>query len=191
MDIQDAILSRRTIRLFQQKNVPTDALRDLIDAARVTSCAANAQTLRFIVAQSPALVAQIFPCTAWAALVKPHRTPLPGVSSPTAFIAVIAPAQDKPINHADAGAAIQSMQLAATAHGLGCCWMGAIDRPKLAHILQLPDDKQVLYLLAIGFPAESPNSIDVSANDSVAYYLDDNNQLHVPKLRLEDVSDWR
>jgi len=191
MNIQEALKNRRTVRLYQQKNVPDSDLADMIDAARVTSCASNLQQLRYIVIRDAKLVKEIFPLTAWANLVQPRRTPEWGITAPRCFIAVIASATANQVIYADAGAAIQSMQLMAWSKGLGCCWLGSIQRDQLKTLLELPHDKQVLYLVAVGYPAEKPVSEDVPADKSVFYYLDDQKCLRVPKIRLEDVATWR
>ena len=91
MIIEEALLKRRTIRLYQQKPVPKEDLRFMIDAARQTSCASNLQRLRFVVVTTPSTVQEMLAKTAWAALVKPRRTPVSGVTGPAAFIAVTVP----------------------------------------------------------------------------------------------------
>ncbi len=191
MEVKEALKNRRTVRLYQQKNVPDSDLAEMIDAARVTSCASNLQQLRYIVIRDSKLVKEIFPLTAWANLVRPSRTPESGISAPRCFIAVIASASANQVIYADAGAAIQSMQLMAWSKGLGCCWLGSIQRDKLKILVELPDDKQVLYLVAVGYPAEKPVAEDVPDGKSVFYYLDEQKCLHIPKIRLEDVATWR
>ncbi len=191
MEVKEALKERRTVRLFQQKNVTDSDLSDMIDAARVTSCASNLQQLRYIVIRDSKLVKDIFPLTAWANLVRPSRTPEWGISAPRCFIAVIASATANQVIYADAGAAIQSMQLMAWSKGLGSCWLGSIQRDKLKILLKLPDDKQVLYLVAVGYPDEKPIAEDVQEGKSVFYYLDEQQRLHIPKIRMEDVAIWR
>lgn len=191
MDIEDALKARRTIRLYKQEAVKDEDLRAMVDAARLTSCAANLQRLRFIIARTSKVVEDILENTAWAALVKPRRTPVFGETAPAAFIAITAPADASPILHADAGAAIQSMQLLAWNRGLGCCWIGSVNRETVKTILNVPADMQILYLLAVGIPAENPCSQDVRKGESIEYYLDDENRLHVPKLSVDDVSEWK
>ena len=129
--------------------------------------------------------------TAWAALVKPRRTPIAGDTGPAAFIAVTVPADANHIVAADAGAAIQSMQLAAWSRGLGCCWIASIDKAAMKQILQVPEGREVLFVVSVGYPAETPCSEDVHSVDQLAYYLDEGNRLHVPKLALEEISVWR
>ena len=190
MTILEALKARRTIRLFKQASVSSDDLRDMLDAARQTSCACNGQLLRYVVVKSSDDVKNVFEQTAWAGLVKPRRTPVWGVSAPAAFIAVVGPKDANSMTYSDAGAAIQSMQMAAFEKGLGCCWLGAINREKLHGILGLQETQQVLFLLAIGVPAEQPVSEDITNPEDVKYYLDANNQLHIPKLTVDAIAKW-
>ena len=190
MSILEALKARRTIRLFKQASVSSDDLRDMLDAARQTSCACNGQLLRYVVVKSSDDVKNVFEQTAWAGLVKPRRTPVWGVSAPAAFIAVVGPKDANSMTYADAGAAIQSMQIAADEKGLGCCWLGAINREKLHGLLGLQEKQEVFFLLAVGVPAEQPVSEDISDPKDVKYYLDDNNQLHVPKLTVDAITKW-
>lgn len=189
--VDDVVRGRRTIRLFQQKSVSEADLRAMLNGARVTCSGGNQQPLRYLVIREPAMAEKVFAQTAWAYLVRPRRTPVWGVSAPQTFIAVLGSGDGAPLLHANAGAAIQSMQLVAWARGLGCCWLGAIQRETLHDVLQLPSGQQVLYLLAVGYPAEDPVTEDVSERESHAYYVDAENRLHVPKLRFDDVVQWR
>ena len=191
MTITEALNARRTIRLFQQLPVRREDLTALLEAARVTSCAGNQQRLRYTVVTEPALAERLFALTAYGALVRPRRSPVWGVSAPTAFIVVTAPAPATTLAYADAGAAIQSIQLAATERGLGCCWLGAIHRADIQALLQLPPESDVLFVVAVGHPAEHPVQEDTDDPEAVQYYLDDHDTLHVPKLTLQQLVDWR
>ncbi len=191
MELEQIVRSRRTIRRYLQKPVPERELRRLLEFARLTSCGGNRQLLRFIVARTPELVQKLFAITAWAGLVRPRRTPEWGVSAPLCFIAVTAPREGGEILHADAGAAIQTMQLAAADRGLGCCWLGAFDHGAADRLLELPPERKTLYLLAAGYPGEAPVSETTEDPAQVAYYLDDKDVLHVPKLSVDALADWR
>ena len=190
MDFSE-ILQRRTIRFFEQRPVPESAFRQLIDAARRASCGANTQQLRYQVIRDPELVAAIFPFTAYAARVKPGRDPIPGKTAPPAFIAVLATPPDRKTLHADAGAAIQSIEFAAWNLGIGCCWIGAFQEPEVRRVLALPDDRLLLYLVAVGYPAEQPVMEDIPENGNVAYYLDEARVLHVPKFTVDAITTGR
>lgn len=188
--LKSLIESRRTIRLFQQQPIPDDTLAELIDLARQVPSAANLQQLRYVICRTPEVVSKIFPLTGWAKLVSPKRTPEAGKTAPTAFIAVLGPAKSPAFLHADAGAAILAILLGAKEAGLGACWLGSFDQAKTAEIVGCNDKQAVLYLIALGYPAESPRKINVTEGDSVAYFIDDNGTLTVPKLTAESITRW-
>ncbi len=190
MELKSAMTARRTIRRFLQQPVSDEQLSGLIDLARRASCAGNLQRLRYIVIRTPELVHAVFNHTAWGALVRPRRNPVWGESAPPAFIAVTAPAGLPPVIHADAGAAIQTIQLAACAEGLGCCWLGAFDRTAVTELLEPGPETEILYLVAIGHPGEAPVE-ELAAGGNVKYYLDAADVLHVPKLGTDALVTWR
>ena len=193
MELEQALMERRTVRRYTQTNIPDDELFFLIDAARRASCARNDQRLRYVVIRTPELVNAIFPHTAWAGAVTPKRNPVPGHSAPTAFIAVTGAAAeaDSPLLQTDCGAAIQTIQLAAWGKGIGCCWLGSIDRKEIHTLLELPSDTAILYLIALGYAAEKPVSEDIDDPGKVKYYLDDQDLLHVPKLSVKSLTVWK
>lgn len=191
MELSAAIHGRRTVRRFKQVQIKETELRAMLDAARLASSGGNIQPLRYIVIQTPPLVARIFANTAWGGLVRPRRNPEPGKTAPMTFIAVVSSRDGSNILHADAGAAIQSMTLAAYSLGIGCCWLGAFKRENVDMILELPQDSTVIYLLAAGYPDEFPVQEDIGAGISVNYYLDDNDVLHVPKFTVDAITQWR
>ena len=193
MELEQALKERRTVRRFTQTPIPEEELRSLIDAARLASCGRNDQRLRYIVVRTPEVVNTLFTCTAWAGSVAPRRNPVPGVSSPTAFIVVVGKTDvaQTPLLQADCGAAVQTIQLAAWGKGIGCCWMGAIDRQKIHDLLEMPNEDAVLYVIALGYAAEKPVSEDIDDPQKVKYYLDDADLLHVPKLTVDAITSWK
>ena len=192
MDFTKLLKRRCTVRRFEQRPVSDEDLRFLLEAARNASSGANQQPLRYIVVRTPGLSEAILPLTAWAALVTPRRIPVAGVSAPPAWIAVHAPSgRSAESVLPDAGAAVQSMEFAAVERGLGCCWLGAIQREKIAELLALPQDRKLLYLVAVGYPAEEPLHEDAAVGGSLAYYLDDADTLHIPKVPLAEVAVWK
>ena len=185
------VIARRTIRLFSQQPIPDDQIRQLLELARISPAASNLQRLRYIVCRTKQVVDQIFPHTGWAGLVKPRRTPVLGETSPTAFIAVLAPENANAIVHADAGAAIMAILLGAQAAGLGACWLGSFNQQEVRQIINIPEGMTILYLVALGYPAEQPIRIDVSSKDKVAYFINDDGVLTVPKLTVDAITQWR
>lgn len=77
------------------------------------------------------------------------------------------------------------MMLGAVEEGLATCWLGAINRDAISEILNLPQSLQLLYLLAVGYPAQTSRAIDIT--DSVKYFEDSSGAINVPKRKLEDI----
>lgn len=190
MELQKALIERRTIRLYKQREVSKEALTYLVDMGRRAACAANNQVLRYCIVRTPSLAQAVFEHTAWAAYVKPHRTPIWGKTAPQYFIAITAPKHGNNSTQVNAGAAIQTMLLAAHEIGLGTCWIGAFKRDEVQKILATPDDREILYLLAVGYSNECPVSEDIKNGDDMKYYLDENDRLHVPKICAGDLIEW-
>ena len=56
----------------------------------------------------------------------------------------------------DAGVASQTFCLAAHEQGIGSVIMGIFDQDTIESLLQLPEDRELVALIPIGYPAESP-----------------------------------
>ena len=189
MSVYDVAMRRRTIRLFQQRPVPRELLTVMVDVARVAPSGANMQPLRFVVVDEPELCERVFAQTAWAGHVAPRRTPGPG-HRPTAYVAVLIDRRVRATGgEHDAGAAMMSMILTAAEAGVGACWIGSLQRARLAEILGIPADLAIDSVLALGYPAEQPVADECTGD--TRYWLDADDVLHVPKHRLADVMHWQ
>jgi len=56
----------------------------------------------------------------------------------------------------DVAIAIDHLTLAATALGLGTCWIGKFDADEVKRILNIPQNIIVVELLLLGYPSDSP-----------------------------------
>ncbi len=68
MDIMEFLKTRRTYRRFEQKPVEPAIAREIMEAARIASCGANRQTLKYVLVQSPEMVAKMQPLVHWGRL---------------------------------------------------------------------------------------------------------------------------
>ena len=57
----------------------------------------------------------------------------------------------------DTAIVLEHIVLQAVELGLGTCWIGAFQENEIKNILKIPEDKKVVALLIIGYPAESPS----------------------------------
>ena len=184
MNVYDLIMTRRTIRKFTQKPIERDLMVKLIDAARMAPTAANAQPLSFGIITEKGLCDQIFPLLGWARYLNGTYTPTES-ERPTAYIAVFIDGEKSNFTETAAGSAVENLLLMAHSQGLGSCWLGAVDRVKVLELLGTPENKQLLYIIALGYPSESPGVVDYT--DDIKYYLDEQKVLQVPKKTFKDV----
>lgn len=186
MDIMEFLKTRRTYRRFEQKPVEPAIAREIMEAARIASCGANRQTLKYVLVQSPEMVAKMQPLVHWAAYLPAEQGQPKPDETPVLFVAVCQDESLPGCNDTDTGLALANMADAAWAHGVGSCIMGAIDRPALTELLVLPEGLRLCYMVALGYPAHESHLVSMQ-NGNVKYYLDDNRDFCVPKRGMEEV----
>jgi nitroreductase len=67
--------------------------------------------------------------------------------------------RDRDWGEVDVAIALEHMVLTATELGLGSCWIGLFDGRRISRILDIPDDQNIVALLALGYPA-APSTDD-------------------------------
>ena len=55
-------------------------------------------------------------------------------------------------------------------------------------MIEVDDETDLHFLIAVGYPAETPQYDDIPADAPTAYYLDGNDVLHVPKITAEEIT---
>lgn len=183
MDFYDVMMTRRTIRRFQQRPVEKKLLQRCIDAARLAPSAANLQPLEYILVTDPARCSALFPALHWAAYLEPAWTPAES-ERPTAYIVVIT-RSGTPFTLRDMGLATAHMVLLAEAEGLGSCILCNIDKERIHQVLGIPESYIVDAVVALGYKAEAP--VVEEREDTVKYWRDAYGVLHVPKRPLSSV----
>ena len=163
-------------------------LVELVEAGRCAPSAANRQPLEFIIVNSEEQRSKIFAQLAWAGYVRPRRDP-PAGKQPVAYIIVLVNRERAlaKFGSVDAAAAIENILLAAQGNQIGSCWLGSINRDKIRQILNIPDKYDIDSVVALGYPDEQPIMEDCKG-DSIEYYLDDKDTLHVPKRPLPSIT---
>ena len=192
MDVKDAVYKRRSVRSFSGAGVDMELLVELVDAARVGPSAANTQPLEYVAVSDPALCEEVFGCLKWAAYIAPKGTPAEG-KRPGGYVVVTI---RKEYAHAvgtdyDLGAAVQTIMLLAVSRGLGTCWLKAINKPKLAKILGMPEGFEIDSVVALGPADEDPERVDLKPDQTglevIKYWRDESEKHFVPKRALEAV----
>lgn len=186
MNTLEAVEKRRSIRKYRQQPVELDKLTALVAAARLAAQGTNAQPLKYCVVHCAEKVSEINKVTKWAAAIAPAGDPAPN-EYPTAYIVLLVDTTIKKTGFdVDAGSAGATILLAATELGLGSCWLGNINRDRIAQVIEMPEHFGIHTVIALGYPAEEP--IYEDAKDSVKYYKDASGRLHVPKRTLAEIA---
>ncbi len=184
--LRDLILKNRSYRRFYQ-DIPVElnTLRDLVALARITPSAANRQPLKYILSNTPGKNSKIFETLAWAGYLTDWKGPEEG-ERPSAYIIVLGDTGIIKDFNADPGISMQTILLGAVEKGLGGCMFGAVKRALLAENLGIPEQYEVLYVIALGKPKEKI-ILDDTTGDDIKYWRDDKMNHHVPKRTLDQL----
>lgn len=187
--IKELVLKNRSYRSFDRSvKIEKDTLLELIDCARLTPSARNAQPLLYIPLTEKG-ADRILPYTAWAKALPDLKLP-PNGKEPTAFILMCIDKNATPnagIAMKDVGISAQTILLAATEIGLGGCMLGSFDNAKIKAELGLDNNIDIVLAIALGKPSETVVLEEMEKTDSVNYYRDAKDVHHVPKRKLEDI----
>ncbi|MGA7577374.1 MAG: nitroreductase family protein [Desulfobaccales bacterium] len=185
--ITELIKGNRSYRRFHQEvPVTLGTLKDLVDLARLSASAANLQPLKYLLSCEPCGNADIFSCLAWAGYLKDWPGPSEG-ERPAAYIVILGDTEISKNFGCDHGIAAQSILLGARAQGLGGCMLGSIQRDRLRQIFQIPENLEILLVIALGRPKETVVLEEVAPGGSIKYWRDAAEVHHVPKRRLQDI----
>ena len=184
--LKDLILKCRSYRRFHQnETVSKETLRELVDLARLSGSARNAQPLKYYLAIDEETNNKIFKHLSWATFLKDWGGPIEG-ERPPAYIIVLLDNTISANYFSDDGIASQSILLGATEKGLGGCIVGSVDRVPLRKALNLPDHLRIVHVIAIGKPKEVV-VLDEMKDNNYKYWRDDQDVHHVPKRKLDDL----
>lgn len=159
MELQEAILKRRSIRKFTDYQVKDEEIQEILEAARWAPSWANTQVWEFIVLRDREKIEKIskfysetnpaIKCTlsASAVIVACAKTGVSGCKNGTSVT--------KHPNWFmfDMGLAVQNLSLKAHELGLGTVIVGYLDHSKCHQILALPDNIETVAVIPIGKPA--------------------------------------
>jgi nitroreductase len=186
MNLKELVLKSRSYRRFDESyKIDAKTLESFIELARLSPTGANKQPLKFLYLNTPEECSRIFPYIAWAGYLTDWAGPEKG-ERPSAYILIAGDNSISDLFGVDHGIAAQSIMLGAAEAGLGGCIIGSIKRTELSNELSLPDNFDILLILALGKPVEKVIIEDIKDSD-VKYWRDNNKNHHVPKRSLKEL----
>ena len=148
MSLIDLMLSRRSIRRYENKDIPEEVLKQILEAGRQAPSAANRQPIRFVIVNDDDMLKNLCD-TLVSRFVKAAPAAIVGCADVKSLLtgkwAIV-----------DATIAMQNMVIAAWTLGVGSCWIGACKEEKVKELLKIPDKWKVVALVTLGYPAEQP-----------------------------------
>ena len=167
----EILKQRRTIRKYQQKDISSDLLNDLLDSAFRASTVGNMQVYSVIVTRDAERKARLAPAHFNQPMVKTapvvltfcidlrrftkwceQRKATPGYNNLEWFVT----------GSVDALLAAQTFCVAAEEKGLGICYLGTTtyNPQMIIEALELPELVFPITTVTVGWPAEEPAQVD-------------------------------
>ena len=167
MDAQTCILTRRSVRKFTGRKVSHEDMEKIISLAAFAPSWKNTQISRYIAIEDEQIKREIS-----------ERFCSPGTNN--AFIISSCPTlvaqtfvkgrcgfnrdgsfttdRNEGWQYYDCGIAAQTFCLAAHDLGLSTVIMGVFDRQGLQEYLRIPEEQELMALIALGYPADAPQA---------------------------------
>jgi nitroreductase len=143
MDVFEAIQERRSIRSYKDTPVPRELMEKILEAGRLAPSAKNCEPWHFI-AVTDAAKRKTLSGGTWAKFL---------AQSPLVIVAC-GDKKDSPDWYAiDVALAVENMVLTAVSLGLGTCCVGSFNEKEIKTTLKIPENFEVLVMLAVGYPS--------------------------------------
>ncbi len=152
MDLWTAVERRRSVRRFSSTEVPLCDIERILKAAIRAPSAGNRQPWHFIVVRKPELKRALASAAGGQGFVAAAPVVIVVCAEPERSAARFGGRGRGLYCLQDTAAAIEHILLAATALGLGACWVGAFDEAAAAHALSLPATLRPVAMVPIGQP---------------------------------------
>lgn len=164
MTAKECIKGRRSIRKFTQQPIDHSLLSEIIETASYSPSWKNTQIVRYIAVEGDLKDRIADECTLAfpnnGAIIKgaPMLIVVTAVKNRCGFErdGSFTTRRGDSWQMFDAGIASQSFCLAAYEHGIGSVIEGIFDDIKVLELLAIPEDREVVALIPIGYPAEEP-----------------------------------
>jgi nitroreductase len=152
MDLYEAMKLRYSVRLYLNKPVEQEKLDRILDAARLAPSGSNRQPWKFVVVRDAETRKKLVLACSNQEFVGQAPVVIAGVGlMPDRVMSCGVPGD--PV---DVAIALEHVALAATAEGLGTCWIGSFHQDQIRALLGIPANAKVIEVMTLGYPADYP-----------------------------------
>lgn len=180
MEFKDVVYGRRSIRVYENKQVPVELVKEILEYGVMAPSGTNIQPWYFVAIHSPekraelgAITNKIFPRFKNFLEKRFENNPEVVVETgnflntlggaPVVILAFLLKPDysDKEAMYQSVSAAMQNMSLTAYEKGLGSCWLTSANMAGLGGELQAafaPEHGEYLAMLTLGYPKITPRA---------------------------------
>ncbi|MCL2359115.1 MAG: nitroreductase family protein [Nitrososphaerota archaeon] len=141
MDVFEAVQERHSIRNYQNKPVPKEKLKKILEAARLAPSARNIEPWHFIIV-SDREKRQVLAKGVYAKFA---------AQAPLVIVALGDKKASANWYAVDTSLAVENMILTAVGEGLGTCCVGSFNEADVKTALKIPDNFEIIVMLTIGY----------------------------------------
>jgi nitroreductase len=181
MEAIEAIMTRRSVRKFEERQIPDEVLEKILKAGTYAPSALALQPWAFVIVQDQEFLNKLsdYCKPILISLMKDANDGMSGafrelLESPGYSIFYHAPTvimvvgkTDSRFREIDCSLCAENLMLAAHALGIGSCWIGstevAYDNKELIAGFRIPEGYSPVGTIAFGYPAEKPEAHDKHA----------------------------
>ena len=157
MDLLELIKERRSIRRFAERDVPDELIERIIEAGIWAPSSNHCEPCEFIIVRDKDLREELAKISPWSKFL----------ADAPVVICIIADRSSSCVIQ-DGSIAVMNMLLMIHALGLGSCWVDVQYNERLVReLLKIPDNYEIITVIPVGYPAESPSSMRKSLADSL------------------------
>jgi nitroreductase len=177
MTYPELLKNRRSIRDFEQKDVPLEIIKEIIGESRLAPSASNGQPCHFIIIKNRQMLKKLSDenkknllddfsrnpnalSTSYEAILKDDKF---NVFYNAPSVIYVVGSKDVRSLDVDCALAVCYLMFSAAQRGLGTCWIGFgahIQDPKIKEEIGLPEDYQIIAPLVIGYPKAIPAPLE-------------------------------
>lgn len=160
-EFRDVLMGRRSVRKYADRAIPTEAMGEVLEAARWAQSWANTQCWEIVLVRDPEIKAAL------QASVSPHNPSYQAMVSAPVLLALCGKKQSAGFYKGtaatrlgdwlmyDLGILTENIALAAHNLGLGTVVVGMFDHARAAEVLRVPDTHELVSIMPLGYPAQA------------------------------------
>jgi nitroreductase len=141
----DVVRTVMAVREYEDREVPDELVRNVVEAGRLTASSINMQPWHFVVVRRRETLREL------GAMMKTGR-----YTAEASAAIVVAYERKSPYGVSDSSRAIQSMILTAWGDGVGSNWTGFGGLESVREKVGLPETYDVLAVIPLGYPKRRP-----------------------------------